>query len=225
MEFLLAPFPLDGDPFHDGDPARGAQVVNNSWGCPRQEGCLPDTLHRAVEHLRAAGQMMVVGAGNEGPACSTVRDPPSLYDATLSVGATDRGGQAVSFSSRGPVNVDGSQRVKPDLVAPGVDIRSSVPGGYASLPGTSMAGPHVAGAVALLWSADPALVGDLERTEAILAETAQRLTVGAACTGEAGSPGTICGCGTDGPESAPNNVYGWGQVDAWAAVQQVMGER
>jgi subtilisin family serine protease len=225
MEFLLAPFPLDGDPFHDGDPARGAQVVNNSWGCPRQEGCLPDTLHRAVEHLRAAGQMMVVGVGNEGPACSTVRDPPSLYDATLSVGATDRGGQAVSFSSRGPVNVDGSQRVKPDLVAPGVDIRSSVPGGYASLPGTSMAGPHVAGAVALLWSADPALVGDLERTEAILAETAQRLAVGAACTGEAGSPGTICGCGTDGPESAPNNVYGWGQVDAWAAVQQVMGER
>ncbi len=225
MEFLLAPFPLEGDPFHDGDPARGAQVVNNSWGCPRQEGCWPDTLRLAMEHLRAAGQMMVVSAGNEGPACSTVQDPPSLYDAALSVGATGRGSRATSFSSRGPVTVDGSQRVKPDLVAPGIDIRSSVPGGYASLPGTSMAGPHVAGAVALLWSADPALISDLERTEAILAETAQRLTVDATCNAEAESSGNICGCGTDGPDSVPNNIYGWGQVDVWAAVQQVLGEQ
>lgn len=224
MEFLLAPFPLDGNPFYDGDPALGAQVVNNSWGCPRSEGCRPDTLRLAVEHLRAAGQMMVVSAGNEGPACSTVQDPPSPYDAVLSVGATGWGDEAASFSSRGPVTIDGSQQVKPDLVAPGVDIRSSVPGGYASLPGTSMAGPHVAGAVALLWSADPILVGDLERTEAILTETAQRLTVDATCTEEAEVPGTVCGCGTDGPESVPNNVYGWGQVDAWAAVQQVVGE-
>jgi hypothetical protein len=83
----------------------------------------------------------------------------------------------------------------------------------------------VAGAVALLWSAAPALVGDLERTEAILAETAQRLTVDATCPGGAESPGTICGCGADGPESVPNNVYGWGQVDVWAAVLQVVGER
>ena len=224
MEFLLAPFPLDGDPFSDGDPAQGAQVVNNSWGCPRSEGCRPDTLRLAVEHLRAAGQMMVVSAGNEGPACGTVQDPPSLYDAALSVGATGRDDDAASFSSRGPVSVDGSQQVKPDLVAPGVDIRSSVPGGYASLPGTSMAGPHVSGAVVLLWSADPALVGDLERTEAILTGTAQRLTVDAICTGDAEDSGIVCGCGTDGPESVPNNVYGWGQVDAWAAVQQVVGE-
>jgi subtilisin family serine protease len=224
MEFLLAPFPLGGDPFYDGDPARGAQVVNNSWGCPRQEGCRPDTLRLAVEHLRAAGQMMVVSAGNEGPACGTVQDPPSLYNASLSVGATARDDEAANFSSRGPVSVDGSQQVKPDLVAPGVDVRSSVPGGYASLPGTSMAGPHVAGTVALLWSADPALVGNLERTEAILTETAQPLTVDAICTGDVEDPGTVCGCGTDGPESVPNNVYGWGQVDAWAAVQQVVGE-
>ncbi len=224
MEFLLAPFPLDGNPFYDGDPARGAQVVNNSWGCPRMEGCRPDTLRLAVEHLRAAGQMMVVSAGNEGPACSTIQDPPSLYDAVLSVGATGWYDEAASFSSRGPVTVDYSDQMKPDLVAPGVDIRSSVPGGYASLPGTSMAGPHVAGAVALLWSADPALVGDLERTEAILTGTAQRLTVDAICTGETEDPGIVCGCGTDGPESVPNNVYGWGQVDAWAAVQQALGE-
>jgi len=225
MEFLLAPFPLAGDPFRDGDPARGAHVVNNSWGCPRQEGCLPGTLGLAVEHLRAAGQMMVVSAGNDGPACGTVQDPPAIYDAVLSVGATGRSDRAASFSSRGPVDVDGSERPKPDLVAPGVDVRSSVPGGYASLPGTSMAGPHVAGAVALLWSADPALVGDVDRTESLLSDSAQPLTVDAACPAGAGAVGTVCGCGDDTAGSVPNQVYGWGQLDAWAAVQMLLGEQ
>jgi subtilisin family serine protease len=225
MEFLLSPFPLDGDPFHDGHPAQGAHVVNNSWGCPRREGCLADTLRVAVENLRAAGQMMVVSAGNEGPACSTVQDPPAPYDAVFSVGAIDWTDQAANFSSRGPVTATGSQLLKPDIVAPGVDIRSSVPGGYASLPGTSMAGPHVAGVVALLWSADPALIGDVDRTEALLAETAQALTVDAVCPDGGAESATVCACGGDLPESVPNQVYGWGQVDAWAAVQRLLGEQ
>jgi hypothetical protein len=84
-----------------------------------------------------------------------------------------------------------------------------------------MAGPHVAGAVALLWSADPALIGDLDRTEAILLETARPMTVDAACAAGADEPGLVCGCGDDGPASVPNNVYGWGLLDAWAAVQRV----
>ena len=225
MEFLLAPFPLDGDPFHDGDPAQGAHVVNNSWGCPQLEGCLADTLRIAVENLRAAGQMMVVSAGNEGPACGTVQDPPAPYDAVFSVGAIARGDRAASFSSRGPVTVDSGQILKPDVVAPGGDIRSSVPGGYASLPGTSMAGPHVAGVVALLWSADPALAGDVDRTETLLIETAQHLTVDAICPEGAGEPGAVCACDGDLPDSVPNQVYGWGEVDAWAAVQRLLGER
>jgi subtilisin family serine protease len=225
MEFLLAPFPLDGDPFHDGDPAQGAHVVNNSWGCPRREGCLADTLRVAVENLRAAGQMMVVSAGNEGPACGTVQDPPAPYDAVFSVGAIDWTDQAANFSSRGPVTAGGSQLLKPDIVAPGVDIRSSVPGGYASLPGTSMAGPHVAGVVALLWSADSALVGDVDRTETLLAETAQPLTVDAVCPDGGAEPTTVCACGGDLPDSVPNQVYGWGQVDAWAAVQRLLGQQ
>jgi subtilisin family serine protease len=225
MEFLLAPFPLDGDAFHDGDPARGAHVVNNSWGCPPEEGCQPDTLRVAMENLRASGQMMVVSAGNEGPACGTVEMPPALYAAALTVGATQPGDQAAGFSSRGPVEVDGSGRRKPDLVAPGVEIRSAVPGGYAPLPGTSMAGPHVAGAVALLWSADPALIGDIARTEALLMETAQPLTVDAVCVGGSAELGTVCGCGGDEPGIVPNNVYGWGQVDVWAAVQHLLQGR
>ncbi len=231
MEFLLAPFPLHGEALHDGDPARGAHIVNNSWGCPPEEGCLPDTLRVAVDNLRAAGQMMVASAGNDGPACSTVQHPPAIYDAAFSVGAITQADQAAGFSSRGPVTADGSQRSKPDIVAPGVDIRSSVPGGYASFPGTSMAGPHVAGAVALLWSVDPGLIGDVDGTEAILVETAQALTVDAVCTSDGGQTlsvgerGTVCACGHDGPDSVPNQVYGWGQVDVWAAVQALLERR
>jgi subtilisin family serine protease len=169
--------------------------------------------------------MMVVSAGNEGPACSTVQDPPAPYDAVFSVGAIDWNDRAANFSSRGPVTADGNRIQKPDVVAPGVNIRSSVPGGYASLLGTSMAGPHVAGVVALLWSVDPALVGDVDRTETLLAETAQSLTVDAVCPDGGGGPTTVCACGGDLPDSVPNQVYGWGQVDAWAAVQRLLGER
>ena len=225
MEFLLAPFPLNGDPLHEGDPARGAHIVNNSWGCPTQEGCRPDTLQLAVENLRAAGQMMVASAGNEGPACGTVEAPPALYDAALTVGALGRSSQAAGFSSRGPVVVgDSTSLIKPDLVAPGIDIRSAIPGSYAALPGTSMAGPHVAGAVALLWSADPTLIGEIDRTEALLTETAQRLTIDAVCAGNAPEVDTriVCGCADDAQDSVPNNVYGWGMLDVWAAMQMLL---
>ena len=101
----------------------------------------------------------------------------------FSVGAIDHGGNVADFSSRGPVTADGSGRVKPEIVAPGVAILSSLPGGtYGESDGTSMAGPHVVGAVALLWSADPALIGNIDRTEQILTNTAQPYT-GSTSTG------------------------------------------
>ena len=62
-------------------------MTSNSWGCPPDEGCSPDTLKAAVEAQRAAGILMVVAAGNSGPGCSTVNDPPALYDASYTVGA------------------------------------------------------------------------------------------------------------------------------------------
>ena len=223
LEFMLAPFPLTGDALQDGDPARGAHVVNNSWGCPTFEGCRPDTLRLALRNLRAAGLMMVVSAGNDGPLCSSVKDVPATYDAAFSVGATDRTDRAAGFSSRGPVVVDGSQRLKPDIVAPGVDVRSAVPDGYASLPGTSMAGPHVAAAVALLWSAEPSLRGDIDCTETLLTRTARPHTVDAVCERDSHDVTTVCACGDDRVESVPNNVYGWGLLDVWAAVQEVLG--
>ncbi|MDX1686705.1 MAG: S8 family serine peptidase [Candidatus Promineifilaceae bacterium] len=211
MQFMLAPFPLGGDPFRDGDPAQGADVLNNSWGCPELEGCDADALLPAVRALRAAGIFVVVSAGNDGPACSSLDDPPAIYDEVFSVGAIDRSGALTMFSSRGPVNVDGSGRTKPDIVAPGQQILSAFPGNsYRSWQGTSMAGPHVTGVVALMWAANPALAGDIARTEEILAETAQSYTA------------TTPSCST-GP-SPPTNAYGYGIVDAYAAVQRAMEE-
>lgn len=211
MQFMLAPFPQGGDPFTDGDPTRAADVLNNSWGCPEIEGCDPQALLHAANHLRDAGIFVVVSAGNDGPNCSTVNAPLSLYDSVFSVGAIDRDGNVTEFSSRGPVTVDGSNRIKPDIVAPGRDILSALPGGgYGALEGTSMAGPHVAGVVALLWSADPSLIGDIDRTEQILIETAQPYK---------GS--TALGCFEGG---VPNAGYGYGVVDAYAAVKRALGK-
>ena len=210
MQFMLAPFPLGGDPFVDGDPTRAADVLNNSWGCPEIEGCDPNALLPAADNLRDAGIFVVVSTGNDGPNCSTVDAPLSLYDSVFSVGAVDRSGDVAPFSSRGPVTADGSDRMKPDIAAPGVNIFSSLPGGnYGETSGTSMAGPHVAGVVALLWSADPSLIGDIDRTEQIIMDTAQLYV------------GETLGCFTEG---TPNAAYGYGIVDAYAAVKEVLGK-
>lgn len=212
FEFFLAPYPLGGDPFQDGEPGLAPDVINNSWTCPPFEGCDWQTLQMVVENVRAAGIMVVASAGNSGPQCGTVQDPPAIYDAAFSVGATDRTDAIAGFSSRGSVIVDGSGRLKPDVSAPGVSIRSSVPGaGYASLSGTSMAGPHVAGAAALLWSAAPHLRGDVLATEAVIAHGARPRT-------------TAEGCGGDDPDAVPNNVYGWGILDTLAAVERTLSK-
>lgn len=212
LQFMLAPHAPGADPLAAGDPALAAHVLNNSWGCPPVEGCDATSLEPAVEALRAAGIFVVASAGNEGARCESVSDPIAIYDAVLSVGAVDERGNVTPFSSRGPVSVDGSGRTKPDLLAPGDEILSAAPGGtYARASGTSMAGPHVAGVVALLWSANPALIGDIEATERILIETARPYD------GEGG-----LGCAGDGEAS---NVYGHGLVDAYAAVSAALDSR
>ncbi len=84
MQFMLAPYPQDGDPFTDGQPARSANVLNNSWGCPEEfEGCDSLSLEPAVAALRAAGIFVVASAGNSGPACGTVTDPIALVRRVL----------------------------------------------------------------------------------------------------------------------------------------------
>ena len=178
MQFMLAPFPQQGDPFKDGKPELGANMLNNSWGCPIVEGCDAETYLAAVRGLQTAGVFVVASAGNEGEnGCSTVADPLALYDEVYTVGALDSQRNRANFSNLGPVTVDGSNRVKPDLMAPGVEILSAFPKGtYANYSGTSMAGPHVVGAVALMWSANPKLIGNIQRTREILDRSAQPLS-------------------------------------------------
>ncbi len=245
MQFMLAPFPQDGDPFIDGDPLRSAHVLNNSWGCPeKQEGCDAESLRTAVRSLRNAGIFIVASAGNEGPDCETVSSPLAIYDEVFSVGAVDRNNNIAKFSSTGPVTVDGSYHTKPDIAAPGVDVLSALPGNdYGYNSGTSMAGPHVVGVVALMWSANPALIGDIERTEEILRTTATPFTpqehdstLPADLQGmENELPGILadsleqtasltdgtCLSHTD-TTIVPNNIAGYGIVNAYEAVKMAM---
>src|SRR5439155_19101779 len=124
MEFFLAPYPIGCTP-NEGDPTKAPDITINSWSCPPSEGCSPDTLQAAVEGQAAAGIMMVAAAQNGGPSCSTVTDPPGIYAAAYSVGALTTGTDTIAgFSSRGPVTVDGSGRIKPDITAPGTNTPS-----------------------------------------------------------------------------------------------------
>lgn len=204
LEWFVAPTDLDGN---GPDPDLAPDVINNSWSCTGAEGCIdPEVLRVATENVRAAGIVVVSSAGNNGPGCGTINNPLGTYAAALTVGSVDRNDRIAGNSSRGPVTADGSQRLKPDLVAPGVEVRSSVPGdGYTTMSGTSMAGPHVAGLVALLLSAHPELRGDVDGIERLLTRTARPLTDAATCSGMAGT-------------NIPNFVYGWGRVDAVAAL-------
>ena len=204
MEFFLAPYPVNGNP-NEGDPLKAPDITSNSWVCPSSEGCSANTLQAAVEAQAAAGILMVAGAGNDGPDCSTVMYPPAIYEASYTVGALNTGTDTIAgFSSRGPVTIDGSNRIKPDITAPGTDTRSSYntsDNAYASLSGTSMATPHIAGAMALLWCARPDLRHDIVDSRTVLDNAAHFISA--------------TQCGDAGP---PNNVYGWGRVDVAAAV-------
>src|SRR5438477_9776452 len=135
--------------------------------------------------------------------CSTVEDPPCIYAEKYSVGALNTGTDTIaSFSSRGPATVDGSGRIKPDISAPGTNTRSASntsDNAYTFASGTSMATPHIAGAMALLWSAMPSLQNQIDASRAALNNAAVHI----------GSTQ----CGATGP---PNNVYGWGRVDILA---------
>lgn len=208
FEFFLAPYPQAGDKMADGKPTLRPHIINNSWGCPPDEGCDAESLRQVVETVRAAGIMVVASNGNDGrQGCSTAKTPIAIYDAVFSTGAHDNLGKIADFSSRGPVTVDNSRRLKPDLVAPGVAVRSTylLPVKYTNLNGTSMASPHVAGAVALLWSAVPTLTNQISLTEQILLKSA--------------TPVPDNRCDNTSTPTVPNNTYGYGYLNVLAAVQ------
>jgi len=173
MSQLLLSFQWGLNP--DGDTATTSDIpdaINNSWGIALTPGA--DTLCQSLASemfmaVEAVGTAAIFAAGNEGPGATTVGRPAFISNSEVdvfSVGALD--GNSItypiaSFSSRGPSVCGGvgSLLIKPEVSAPGVNVRSSVgQSGYAQYSGTSMASPHVTGAVLLLKEAFPFLPGE-----------------------------------------------------------------
>ncbi|MFJ3588005.1 MULTISPECIES: S8 family serine peptidase [unclassified Streptomyces] len=194
-QWILAPTDHNGQ---NPRPDLAPNIVNNSWG-----GNDNSFYEDIVEAWNAAGIFEAFAAGNDGNGvtCSTTH-PPGSQVSSYGVGAYDSTGKIASFSGFGPSPIDGT--AKPNISAPGVDVRSTWPGSaYNTISGTSMATPHVAGSVALLWSAAPSLIGDIEGTRALLNEGARDVE------------DTHCG-GT----AAMNNVWGEGKLDILASIDK-----
>lgn len=150
--------------------ANGADVINLSLG-GGLNGDGSDPLSKAVDWAVREGVVVVTSAGNDGPDYSTLGSP-AVSTLAITVGAVDKNGELADFSSRGPT---GDVRVKPDVLAPGVDIIAplaknsviekalgsskieGVGGDYIALSGTSMSAPHVAGVAALILQVRPDL--------------------------------------------------------------------
>ncbi len=206
---VIAAFQWIADP--DGDPQTIADVpdvVMNAWRVNEQLG-YPDCDARwwgAIDACEAAGCAVVFSAGGDGPGARTIGSPADRITTptnAMAIGAVSaQAGETfpyaiAPFSSRGPSGCDGVTK-KPEVVAPGVNILSSTNNGsYAYWSGTAMAVPHVAGVIALMREADPDL--DVATAKQILLDTAR----------DAGTPGE-------------DNTYGWGVIDAYAAVSRVL---
>ena len=181
------------------------RVCSNSWGLTSGHGYpnCDQTFWTYLDALEAAGCVVLFSAGNEGS--SGLRRPGDRATddyRTCAVAAIDPHTASfpiASFSSRGPTNCtpSGASAIKPDIAAPGVDTYSSVPGGYSTYSGTSMASPHINGAIALMVQANPDL--EVEMIKEILYATAIDL----------GSPGE-------------DNDYGHGIIDCVAAVNMAL---
>lgn len=211
FEWFLAPYDLNGE---NADPNKAPHVINNSWYCSAEEGCNLSNfylLEDAVTNLRTSGVVVVVSAGNSGRnGCSTINAPPAIFKNSFTIGATTQADSIADFSSRGMVTIDSSFRLKPDVSAPGAGVRSVIRnGGFANFSGTSMAGPHAAGLVALIISANPQLSGQVDEIEEIIRSTAVSKTYHQDCNDQSGNV-------------VPNPIYGYGRINALAAVEKAL---
>ena len=195
-QWFLAPTKLDGS---DPRPDLAPDVINQLEPSPKD-------YHAATQALYAAGIYITQPAGNNGPLCNTLDLPMNQYPEVTATGAFDKTDSITDFSARGPVLFEHEWLVKPDITAPGLDVLTSVPeswgGGYMSGYGTSLAAPHVAGAVALLISAVPELRGRVDLIEMLLKTNAE--------------PRESSECTPGG--GVPNNVWGWGMLNVHHAV-------
>ncbi len=200
-QYMLAPFSDPADPINTGDPSKGPDIINNSWGLLGHN----EWYRGMVQNWRNAGILPVFAAGNDGSLGAGKIANPAHYPESLAVAATNSNNQLASFSSRGPANYPPPDDLKPDISAPGVSIRSAVPGGgyQGGWNGTSMASPHIAGVAALLLSADASL--SVDQLEEIMIETSIPLT-------NSNYPTT------------PNYGYGHGLVSAFNAVGSYLGD-
>jgi subtilisin family serine protease len=208
---IIAAFEFFADP--DGDPTTSDEVpdvVQNSWGTVPNPvlGYTPcdSRWWDAIDNCEAAGVVVTWSAGNEGPGKGTLRSPGDRASSPTNCFSIGSVGYDIpyvvsSFSSRGPSACGGEYSLKPEVVAPGEDILSTLPGNnYGYMSGTSMAGPHVAGIVALMRQANPDM--DVIDIKQILMDTAI----------DVGSPGQ-------------DNASGHGMVDAYEAVFAAMTEK
>ena len=221
-QWVLAPYATDGS--GAPDPAAHADIVNNSWGdCATT---FDNGYEGVVDSWIAAGMVPVFSNGNA-PNCGLQDNPPlntvgnpARSGKVLGVGATGtNNGQYAPFSMKGPTDNPnpglpdypdpaGYADLKPNLVAPGVDIYSATDAAddqYVLDSGTSMSAPAVAGVIALMWSAAPCLHGNYGISGSLLMHAATAIPFAT------GSP-------SDGPGNVPNQATGWGEVDALASV-------
>ncbi len=208
LDWFIAPTDInDLNP----DPDKAPHVINNSWYCSVEEGCNKENwevMRISVANLKAAGIVVVASAGNAGPDCETISFVPGMFAEAFSIGATNIEDNIAGFSSRGVVSADSSFRLKPDVSAPGVNVLSSLPNeNYANFSGTSMAGPHVAGLVALMIGANPDLAGHVDTIQEIIKRTAEHLTSDQNCSGISGL-------------YIPNPIFGYGRINALRAVNE-----
>ncbi len=206
---IIAAFQWAIDP--DGNPNTiddMPDVINNSWWDPSAEGECNGPYINILNALEAAGIATIFSAGNEGPAVSTITAPKNINTNlvnTFTVAAINGNNlnfPVAGFSSHGPsiCGGEGSLEIKPEVSAPGQNVRScELDGTYGNKSGTSMAAPHVAGAVALLKEAFPALTG----TEIKLA--------------------LYFTCQDLGP-AGEDNTYGMGMIDVFAAFNYLINQ-
>lgn len=201
-QWVTCPTNLNGN---SPDCSRAPHIVNNSWG-----GGGGDSWYISyVDAWIDAGIAPIFSAGNSGSGCGTIGSPGDYYW-TVSVGATNINDRLASFSSRGESDY---RAVQPDISAPGDGVRSAVANSnnsYSTYSGTSMAAPHVAGVMALLMSDSP----DLPLLRYYRAVTRN------ADTGVGSPIGGSSNCGgiNWSSFSPSNNHYGYGLLDAQAAV-------